>query len=106
MFFEQGKQTSEDKEKKIETLRSQLDFLQQSIREFYGDDLANIGDGSDYIQKLEQEFHDEQVKEVQEHFKKLDEKLELDLNNIRDPKKLKSTYNDLNQIAPHWLFVR
>lgn len=47
---------------------------------------------------LEEEIHQER--------KRLDEKLELALQCIKDPLKLKKTFSERGSVKPHWLFVR
>ncbi len=38
--------------------------------------------------------------------KKLSEKLDLALQSIKDPSKLKKTFDERRSIQPHWIFVR
>jgi hypothetical protein len=50
-------------------------------------------------------FSEEQWSALSQEKKKLDQKLERDLANIRDPNKAKKAYSSL-RIAQHWLHVR
>lgn len=43
---------------------------------------------------------------LQSEKKKLSEKLDLTTNNLKDPKKVKKTYDERGVVQPHWLFVR
>jgi DNA-binding transcriptional MerR regulator len=44
--------------------------------------------------------------QLQQEKKQLDEKLNLSLNNIRDPNKVKKTLSETASIQSHWIFVR
>lgn len=44
--------------------------------------------------------------QLQNEKKQLDEKLNLNLNNVRDPLKVKKTLADRGHIQQHWIFVR
>lgn len=51
-------------------------------------------------------FTQENWNELQTQRKMLDEKLTLQLSNIRNPKKTSKTLSEKKHIAPHWIFVR
>lgn len=38
--------------------------------------------------------------------KKLDEKLDLSLKNVKDPVQLQKTFSEIKSIQPHWILVR
>jgi hypothetical protein len=44
--------------------------------------------------------------ELQKEKKKLDEKLNLELNSVSDPLKTKQAFSERGSIQQHWLFVR
>lgn len=44
--------------------------------------------------------------ELQKEKKKLDEKLNLELNSVSDPLKTKKAFSEQGNIQQHWLFVR
>lgn len=43
---------------------------------------------------------------LQEERQRLDQKLTLELNRIRDPLKAKKSLSEIATIRPHWIFVR
>ncbi len=43
---------------------------------------------------------------LQNEKKKINERLNLDLNNVRDANKTKTVYSEKGKIQQHWLFVR
>ena len=43
---------------------------------------------------------------IQDEHQKLDMKLNLELNEIRNPQKVKQVQQEQSQIRPHWFFVR
>ncbi len=45
-------------------------------------------------------------KQLQEEKKQLDEKLNLELNQVRDPLQIKKTFSEKGNVQQHWLFVR
>ena len=51
-------------------------------------------------------FSAQEWKAIQEEHQKLDVKLNLELNEIRNPQKAKQVQQEQSQIRPHWLFVR
>jgi len=53
----------------------------------------------------EQNFTEKNWEELQKHRSELDEKLQRELANIRDPLKAKQKQAQL-KVGPHWLFVR
>ncbi|MBS4163698.1 Uncharacterized protein PRO82_001001 [Candidatus Protochlamydia amoebophila] len=44
--------------------------------------------------------------QLQNEKKQLDEKLNLNLNNVRDPLKVKKAFSDHATIQSHWIYVR
>lgn len=51
-------------------------------------------------------FSSEAREAIEQEQRKLDEKLNLALNNVKDLKKAEETFDTLKTIQQHWLFVR
>lgn len=51
------------------------------------------------------QFTEKNWKELQDAKVKLDKKLKTELDNIRDPNKVKRTYKERN-IGKHWIYIR
>lgn len=105
MFF---KDSAEEKltinEKKIQELAIRLEKLDLDINGFLKEMEVTPEQLTTFISQKEN-FTEDNWKELQEQKKKLDEKLDLELRNIRNPLKTKSALASLN-VGRHWLHVR
>lgn len=104
MFFDTIEQKSKSLERKIKDICHEVEKLDKDILHFFADRGINPIEVSEYIENKEN-FSDHEWDEMQQVRAKLDEKLSLDLKNIRDPRKAKQAYND-RHVRPHWIFVR
>lgn len=104
MFFETLEQKSKTLDRKIKEICIQIEKLDRDVLHFFAERGINPVEVSQYINTKEN-FSDKEWDEIQEARKLLDEKLALDLKNIRDPRKVKEAYND-RHVRPHWIFVR
>ncbi len=81
----------------------------ENLHHEYSQILKELGLNSDQIQSFienKENFSPSEWEALQNEQKKLDEKLDLQLKNIKDPRKNKQVFLEQGNIQPHWLFVR
>lgn len=81
----------EQLEQEFQDVLKELDLTPEAAK-------ATLADSSNYSLPI--------WEELQRHTKQLDEKLQLDLKNIKNPLKNKKTFAERSLVQPHWLFVR
>jgi len=104
MFFDTLEQNKMRLDKKIKEICIQTEKLDKDIKNYFKENDINPVEVALYLENKEN-FTDEEWEFIQETRKKLDENLNLNLANIKDPRKAKKSYND-RLVAPHWLYVR
>ncbi len=91
-------------EKKIKELAIRHEKLDNDISDFLTELDVTPEQLSAFISKKEN-FTEENWEVLQKRKKSLDEKLEVELKNVRDPKKAKKALASLN-VQRHWMFVK
>lgn len=91
-------------EKKFQELGIQIEKLDEDINKFMGELPLTIEQLNTFLAD-ESNFTEEEWQELQNLRQKLDEKLQRELDNIRNPVKIKKNYDDRN-VQRHWLYVR
>lgn len=104
MFFDTLEQNTQRLDKKIKEMCIQSEKLDRDIENYFKENNINPVEVALYLENKEN-FSDEEWEQIQEIRKTLDEKLNLNLANIKDPRKAKKSYND-RLVQPHWLYVR
>lgn len=104
MFFDTLEQNTARLDKKIKEICIQTEKLETDIKNYFNENNINPIEVALYLENKEN-FSDDEWEFIQETRKKLDEKLNLNLSNIKDPVKAKKSYND-RLVQPNWLFVR
>lgn len=91
-------------EKKIRELSIRLEKLESDVSVFLKELEVTPDQLTAFISKKEN-FTEENWEELQKQKKQLDEKLDLQLKNVRDPLKIKKALGSLN-VGQHWLYVK
>jgi len=104
MFFDTLEQNTIRLDKKIKEICIQTEKLNSDIKNYFNENNINPVEVALYLENKEN-FSDEEWEYIQDTRKKLDERLNLNLANIKDPRKAKKSYND-RLVQPNWLFVR
>jgi hypothetical protein len=88
----------------LQQLMIRIDSLDREIKSLTTELNISPEKISTFIENKEN-FTEENWQDLIKQRQHLDEKLNTDLSNIRDPRKIKKTHEDRN-IQRHWLFVR
>lgn len=105
MFFKNDiEQTIENNDKKLTDLETQHELLEQEIQKLYQELKLTPEQINTFISNPDN-FTENDWKELQDQKQKLDAKLQLDIENIRNPLKTKKTYAN-RRVESNWLFVR
>jgi hypothetical protein len=100
--IEQNIQETQIKINKADIMLEQLEHdFSQLMQELN----LTVEDAHQYIANPSN-FTPEIWEELQNQKKQLDEKLQLELKNIKNPLKIKKSFSERGTIQPHWLFVR
>ena len=91
-------------EKKIRELAIRLESLDKDTHSFLQELEVTPEQLTSFVSRKEN-FTEDNWESLQQQKKKLDEKLDIEIKNIRDPLKSKKALQSLN-IAQHWLHVR
>ncbi len=91
-------------EKKIRELDIRFETLENDISKFLQELDVTPEQLTAFISQKDN-FTQENWEELQKQKKQLDEKLEVELKNVRDPKKAKKAFASLN-VGNHWLYVK
>lgn len=89
---------------KIQALQLQLENLDRQMEELLGELRVSPEQLSAFISKKEN-FTEENWAELVSQKKRLDDKLQRELDNIRNPLKTKRNYKSLH-VQRHWLHVK
>jgi hypothetical protein len=106
MFFQEK---LEDRLQHAETKMQELVINIEKIDREYEQLLGNLGLNSEQIHQYvenPENFSQPIWERLQTQKKQLDEKLNLSLNQINDPSRLKRTMTQRAAIRPNWIFVR
>jgi hypothetical protein len=105
MFFKKDpEELLREQEKKLEQLEENNNKLNEDLRNLFQE--FNVTPEQLYsFANNPENFTKENWEEMQKEKQKLDAKLQLDLDNIRNLKKTKQSYSD-RRIGQHWIFVR
>lgn len=108
MFFKDSEQKLEQdvikNEIAVQQLLIHIDGLDREIKTLLSELNVTPAQLSAFISK-EDNFTPENWQELHNQRKLLDEKLAKELNNVRDPRKVKKAQEDRN-VQRHWLFVK
>lgn len=104
MFFQSHEDKTTINEKKIKELTIKADALNKEIENFYSEIAICPKKLADFSRK-EENFFPEAWKELEKQRAMLDEKLSMQIKDIRNPLEAKGRYEDRN-IARHWIPVR
>lgn len=109
MFFSKDKelnlqQGTQKNEALLKQLLIRVDSLDREIKMLLDELKVTPEQVSTYLSNPDN-FTPENWHELQLERKVLDEKLKRDLENIRNPPKIKKTMAD-RHVAPHWLYVK
>lgn len=91
-------------EKRVQEIVIRMENLDRELDELFVD-LKVTPEQLDTFISDKNNFTDENWEQLQNLRKVLEEKLQRELDNIRDPLKIKQTYSDRN-VGRHWIFVR
>lgn len=91
-------------EKKLREMSIRLEKLDRDIANFLHEMEVTPEQLTAFISKKEH-FTEGNWEELQKHKKQLDEKLEVELKNVRNPLKAKKALASLN-VNRHWLYVK
>lgn len=92
-------------ERKLKELSITLQRLNDEYQQFLKDLALTPTQLKEYVNDPAN-FSPSIWEQLQDEKKKLDEKLNLELSNLRDPLKVKEIFSEKGKIQPHWLFVR
>lgn len=105
MFFhDQLEERIKKNHKKIADADVQIENLDQNVTRFLNELPLTIEQLNTFLANQEN-FTAEEWQSLQNMQKQLDQKLQLELENIRNPIKAKKNYSDRN-VQRHWLYVR
>ncbi|MBS4169833.1 Uncharacterized protein NEOC95_000551 [Neochlamydia sp. AcF95] len=91
-------------ERKMRELAIRLEKLDEDTHAFLEELEISPEQLTTFISQKEN-FTDSNWQELQQQKKQMDDKLETELNNIRNPLQSKQIFSSLN-VARHWLYVR
>lgn len=91
-------------DKKIRELSIRLEKLDSDVSEFMAELEVTPEQLSSFISH-KANFTDNNWDQLQKHKKQLDEKLDVDIKNVRNPHKTKKALDSLH-VQRHWLHVR
>lgn len=92
-------------DKKLTQLQGKLQDWEKRYHQILDDAGIELQEVHQYMSHCEQ-HSPELWHQIQQERQLLDEKLSLELSDIRDHKKLDRTYAENKNIAAHWLYVR
>lgn len=104
MFSQDTEEKLNLNEKKIRELAIRHEKLDNDVADFLKELEVTPEQLTAFISKKEN-FTEENWEELQNQKKKLDEKLDVELKNVRDPLKSKKALASLN-VNRHWLYVK
>lgn len=104
MFFDTLEQISMRNNKKLKEICLRIEKLDQDVELFFKENGINPIEVAEYLDKKEN-FSESEWTEIEETRTILEKELNINLKNIRDPRKAKKAYND-RYVQPHWLYVR
>lgn len=104
MLFDSMEQRIQQQEEKIRKLSLLLENQDREVQEFLQHQNIHPEKISEFLEKQEN-FCEAGWSELNQEKQKLDEKLQRDLSNIRNPKKAKKALASLH-VERHWLHVR
>lgn len=105
MFEEDVEQKIESNEKKISVLKMRLERFEKAFKEVYEDAEIAPEQLTEYL-NTPSNFDPEIWSHIQDLRLQLDNKLNKELENIRNPFKMSQTYAERGEVQRHWLFVR
>lgn len=105
MFAESMEQKIENNEKKIAVLKMRLERYEKGLQEFFENVNVTPRELTDYLQTAAN-FEPEVWAHLEAFRAELDEKLQKELQNIRNPAKTSQTYAERKDIRQHWLYVK
>lgn len=94
----------QQQESKIKELEIQLETLEHSVSEL----LTHLQVTPEQLTALvsnQEHFSEENWSDLQKHKLQIEEKLQREIANIRNPRKIKKSYDSLH-VERHWLHVR
>lgn len=110
MFFTSNKEEQIDKninlnETKIRAMSIQLENLNREIDEFFGQLQLNIDNLSSFMSN-KNNFTEQNWDELNKQKQLVEEKLQRELDNIRNPLKTKASQASQMHVQRHWLYVK
>jgi hypothetical protein len=105
MFFENVDQKAEQNEKKIALMEMRLQRFEKAFQEIY-DNINLLPEELAEFLNNAANFPPEVWMYLQGFKDELDDKLQKELDNIRNPSKTAQTYAERKGVQQHWLFVR
>lgn len=90
---------------KLKEMSIQMDTLDREYETLLEEVGISSDELDDYLSKPEN-FSEPIWESMQREKKKLDEKLDLSLKNIKDPNKIAKTLSEQKTIQPYWIYVR
>ena len=96
---------SEKNENKLHLLELQIEALDKEIAQFLTELKVSPEKLTCFIEN-QNHFTQENWETLQQERKALDEKLQLNLKNIPNPRKTKKTYSEKRVVDSRWLFVK
>ena len=110
MYFTTNNETQLDNyiqqnETKIKSLSIHLENLNREIDTFFSELQMNLDQLSRYMSNQDN-FTEENWGELMNQKKIMEDKLQRELDNIRNPIKAKSSQSSTQHVQRHWLFVR
>src|SRR5437016_125699 len=90
-------------QKKMKELTIEMERLEREYQQM----LKEFGLSSEQLKEFaenSENFSPPIWEQLQKEKKQLDEKLDLSLNNIRDPAKAKKALSEKGTVQPHWIF--
>jgi hypothetical protein len=92
-------------ERKLQELLIRFEQTENELNHFLNEIGLTPQQAEIYVSN-KQNFSESEWEELQKQKKAMEEKLQRDLDNIRDPAKSQKTYSEQSQLDPRWLFVR
>lgn len=106
MLIEEDYKKKLDKnEKELKELIYKFESVNEEIDTFFAELGTNTESVSHFLSN-EENFDHKTWDAMQQQRHKLNETLQRELENIRNPQSLKKKYEEHSRVAPHWLFVR
>lgn len=104
MFFESEDNKTKQNEKRLHELTMEFERLNKETSQFLKSLKVTPKQLTTFIEDKDK-FSEKNWEMLQKERKKLEEKLDLELNNIKDPKQVEKKFNE-RCVAPHWIFCR